>query len=65
MCNHGDTRLYGGSVSYGNIGVAEVCINGKWADICDDVNRVTVSVTFCRQLIGDQSCMYLCDDCIK
>ena len=29
VCNHGDIRLYGGSISYGNIGVAEVCINGK------------------------------------
>ena len=59
VCNHGETRLYGGYVSAGNIGVAEVCINGKWADICDDVNRASVSATFCRQLIGDQSCMLI------
>ena len=53
LCNHGEIRLFGGYASYGNIGVAEVCINGKWADICDDVNRENVSTTFCRQLIGE------------
>lgn len=59
MCIHGEVRLFGGSVSYGNIGVAEVCINGKWADICDDVNnKATISTTFCRQLIGEP-CMHL------
>ena len=60
VCSHGETRLFGGCVNCGNIGVAEVCINGKWADICDDENRITVSTTFCRQLVGEQSRMHLC-----
>ena len=59
VCSHGETRLFGGYTSNGNVGVAEVCINGKWADICDDVNRENVSRTFCRQLVGQQSCMCL------
>ena len=56
-CTHGDVRLFGGYTDHS--GVAEVCINGFWADICRDVsNRDTLSRTFCRQFMGEGSCMY-------
>ena len=55
MCNHGEVRLFGGYSDH--YGVAEVCINGLWADICYNVDRTAVAATFCKQLIGEQSCM--------
>ena len=55
-CTHGEVRLFGGYTDHD--GVAEVCINGFWADICDDVSDMaTVSRTFCRQFMGEGSCM--------
>ena len=55
VCSHGEVRLFGGYPEY-QYGVAEVCINGLWADICDDVSQAPVARTFCKQLIGEQSC---------
>ena len=52
MCIHGEVRLYGGYTE--NYGIAEVCIHGVWAYICDNVDRTTVAKIFCRQLMGDQ-----------
>ena len=54
VCNHGEVRLFGGYNEY-QYGVAEVCINGLWADICQDVSQTPVARTFCKQLIGGQS----------
>ncbi len=51
-CNHGDLRLY--ERNSRSAGVAEVCINGLWANICylnwgaTDSN----SNVFCRELLG-------------
>ena len=57
-CTHGEVRLIGGYTDHD--GVAEVCINGFWADICDDVSdKATLSRTFCRQLMGEGSCTYI------
>ena len=46
-------RLFGGS---DNVGIAEVCFNGLWADICDDVDQATIAKTFCKQLKGEDFC---------
>ena len=55
-CTHGEIRLFGGYTDHD--GVAEVCINGFWADICDDVSdKATLSRAFCRQFMGEESCM--------
>ena len=56
VCNHGDVRLFGGYTK--QYGVAEVCINGLWADICSSGSTLsTVASAFCRQYTGPQSCM--------
>ncbi len=51
-CNHGDLRLYGGRSR--SDGIAEVCINGLWANICYSYLNwgATDSNVFCRQLLG-------------
>ncbi len=49
-CNHGDLRLYGGRSR--SDGIAEVCINGLWANICYRNWGATDSNVFCRQLLG-------------
>ena len=49
-------RLFGGYTDH--YGVAEVCINRYWADICDDVSdKATLARVFCRQLTGAESSM--------
>ena len=48
-CNHGDLRLYGGRSR--SDGVAEVCINGLWGNICYQNLDEAVSNVFCRQLL--------------
>ena len=54
-CSHGEVHLFGGYTE--NDGIAEVCLNGYWADICDDVSDKTdIARTFCRQLTGAESC---------
>ncbi len=50
-CNHGDLRLYRRLYSRSD-GVAEVCINGLWANICYLNWDETDSDVFCRQLLG-------------
>ena len=56
VCNHGDVRLFGGYTE--QYGVAEVCINGLWADICSSGSTLsTIASAFCRQYTGPQSCM--------
>ena len=56
-CTHGDVRLFGGRYT-DHEGVAEVCINGFWADICDDRVSTQTVRTFCRQFIGAEACTY-------
>ena len=52
-CTHGEVRLFGGYTDHD--GVAEVCINGYWADICQDISdRSTVARSFCRQFTGQE-----------
>ena len=53
-CNHGEIRLLGRQY----IGIAELCVNGLWAAISDVVDQAAVAKTFCRQLIGEQSCKF-------
>ena len=55
-CNHGDVRLFGGNTE--QYGVAEVCINGLWADICPSGSTPSaIASAFCRQYTGPQSSM--------
>ena len=56
VCSHGEVRLFGGN--RGQYGVAEVCINGLWADICSygsSSSSTTIARAFCMQHIGQQS----------
>ena len=56
VCDHGDVRLFVGLTE--QYGVAEVCINGLWADICPSGSTLsTVASAFCRQYTGPQSSM--------
>ena len=58
VCSHGEVRLYSGY--HTQYGVAEVCINGLWADICSSGSSsspATIASSFCRQHTGQQSCM--------
>ena len=56
ICSHGEVRLFGGySDGYG---VAEVCINGLWADICSyesPSGSAAIAKAFCMQYIGQES----------
>lgn len=56
-CTNGDVRLFGGYSDHD--GVAEVCINGYWADICYSgvSDRATFARIFCRQFRGIETCM--------
>ena len=57
-CTHGDVRLFGGYTDHD--GVAEVCINGFWADICyyGVLDGTTFARIFCRQFTGGEACTY-------
>ena len=55
VCDHGDVRLFGGYTP--QYGIAEVCINGHWADICStgsSSSTNTIASTFCRQYTDGQ-----------
>ena len=56
LCSHGEVRLFGGN--HAQYGVAEVCINGFWADICSygsSSTSTTIARVFCRQHTGQES----------
>ena len=56
-CSHGDVHLFDGYTDHD--GVAEVCINGVWGDICDNnltvTDQRTLAEIFCRQFTGEAS----------
>ena len=56
VCSDSEVRLFGG---YSNgYGIAEVCIDGLWADICSyrsPSSSDTIARAFCRQHTGQQS----------
>ena len=56
VCNHGEVRLFGGY--HEQFDVAEVCINGLWANICSigsTSTPTTIARAFCQQHTGQQS----------
>ena len=47
-CTHGDVQLVDASVS--NEGRVEVCNNGTWGTVCDDIWTMDEAQVVCRQL---------------
>ena len=47
-CSHGQIRLVDGNGP--NVGRLEICINGDWGTVCDDLWMRTNAQVVCRQL---------------
>ena len=52
---HNDLRLFGADIDY-QYGVAEICVNGFWADICYSGSYATIASKFCNEYLGINSC---------
>lgn len=48
QCRTGDLRLVGGSLKWE--GRVEICFNGQWGTICDDLWSEKEAIVVCRQL---------------
>ena len=56
ICTHNDLRLFGAESDY-QYGIAEICINGFWADICYTGSYATTASKFCDEYyFGINSC---------
>jgi len=48
LCKTGDVRLVGGPSE--SVGIAEVCVDGKWGIVCRDALDLYEATLICRQL---------------
>ena len=59
LCKTGDVRLVGGPSE--SVGIAEVCVNGKWGIVCHDALDLFEATLICRQLgylpVGKMVCV--------
>lgn len=56
ICMHNDLRLFRANSDY-QYGVAEICVNGFWADICyNSGSYAMIASKFCNEYLGINSC---------
>ena len=59
VCNHSEARLVDGPSP--SEGLLEVCRDGRWGTVCDDLWGIRETLVACRQLgyTSGESCLYL------
>ena len=50
MCTDGDLRLSEVSTSIDGVNRVELCLNGEWGTVCDDLWDLNDAIVVCRQL---------------